>query len=368
MRTFLTIACLAALIGSAPVCHAGKFLTRYQAEQAIRHFEGSPDVRFTDADTDEDVSGPAWSQRGWFTLKETVATHKERSWQVDATSGEVLAASYGDNNPTSPTPRPFGPLTRAQCLEIAETFVRTKYADFDAMNFKLDEQDDADSWTGYGWSFSWHQEVEYGAVTPNYLKVEVNPRDGHVESYESRRFVTPKPSAPKFTVAEAVTRAKSATGIVTQDSVGETILIADPDRTYWHMTVSGVDRQGKHRCYVAEIDAQTGDLAGKCDAPLPANFMPKIMVAGEKQSIRFAKPAKPTMVSARTALAQLDYTVYWDPKKRQLRAERDQHLVIITIGSKIVVVDGKHVEMAEAPRLVKDRTQILSTLIDLLKK
>ncbi|MHB0998258.1 MAG: PepSY domain-containing protein [Armatimonadota bacterium] len=237
----------------ASIYYPQQYTTPEQAMEAVRSFEGNPSLQFSYVEMAETDAVTMWdSSRYSYDLKH-VYYPDDRNWSVNAITGEVYYAIYGDAYPER-ADDPFGPLTKEECRQIAENFARAKYADFDTMNFQPYEE-----WGDTGWYFSWWQLLDYGAKGYNDLAIEVNPADGHIQMYSSRRI-------PSFTVLEphvisqkAVDIAMQTTGIVTLDSAAPE-LNANPDGTFWEFEISGDNAQGKYLRSYIKIDAVSGNV------------------------------------------------------------------------------------------------------------
>ncbi len=257
ITNLLTLVCLIICIANA---YSQQFITPEQAMNAVRIFEGKPDLEFKDVELCHDTSGPSWSHRSWYSLKHKDYPTVAIDWMVDARTGEVVSAYYGDACPDAPSD-PFGPLTKEQCRQIAEQFARSKYAGFDEMNLQLV----AEEWTGKGWRFEWRERLAFGIEGINGVAVSVNPATGRIQSYSADRLLgeVHPPRQPKLTKEEAIERAKEVTGIVTVDWVEEPILTADPmGGVYWSLAIGGRDSEGEYRGYAITMSAEDGEIVG----------------------------------------------------------------------------------------------------------
>lgn len=237
-----------------------QFITPEQAMEAVRAFEGKPDLEFSTVDLQHDTSGPSWSHRSWYSLLHRDYPEVPHDWMVDARTGEVISAYYGDAVPSVPVSKPFGPLTKEQCYQIAENFARTKYQGFDQMNLQLVEEE----WTGKGWRFEWRQKLAFGALGINGVEVEVNPADGRIQNYSADRISALPPKEPKLTREEAIEKAKEAAGISEVDWIEGPELLADPiGNVYWGLALGGIDADGNYRGYAITLNAETGEVISK---------------------------------------------------------------------------------------------------------
>lgn len=277
MKRILAFVCLAWFVFATSQGMGQQFITPERAKEAVRAFEGKPDLEFSRVELQHDTSGPSWSHRSWYSLHHKDFPNTRHRWSVDARTGEVTSAYYDDAYPATHSSDPFGPLTKEQCRQIAENFARAKYQGFDQMGLQLI----AEEWMGEGWRFEWRQKVAFGALAINGVEVEVNPANGRIQSYSSDRITTLPPREPKLTKEQVIERAKEATGIVTVDWFEEPQLLADPlGNVYWGLALGGGDAQGKYRGYAVTLNAETGEVLSKApqmgvaESVIPSHLRP----------------------------------------------------------------------------------------------
>lgn len=258
MLRVTTMVTLASLFLLAAQGAGQDLISPEQAKEAVRVFEGDPNLEFEtiELDTEDDpeflkVLPPEIPQPWWYDLEASDG----RKWEVDARTGEVTWAYYPDAKPNVRSENPFGPLTKEECRQIAENFARAKYAGFDDMNFELKER-----WTGQGWEFEWRQKLAYGALGGNSVKVEVNPADGRIQVYHALRVKQQQPRQPKITREQAIEIAKQALGLVEIEGV-ETNLVATPaGNARWSVPMGGKLASGDYLGGIVYIDAETGSV------------------------------------------------------------------------------------------------------------
>lgn len=263
MRCLLLVfAVCAVLAGITPPAYGDQFITVEQAKQAVRQFEGNPNLQFAEPiRLEHDTSGPAWSHRSWYELSSTDPKGMEW-WFVDARTGEVTVAHYDREFPEVWWDRPpAGSLSKEQCRQIAEQFARAKYRGFDQMNLELVREEFEMS----GWLFEWREKKALGMIAINGVEVQVNPVNGHIQSYSSDRLGSSlPPQTPQVSREQAIEIAKQALGIVEVDWLEEPELLADPmGGVYWSFALGGGDAQGKYKGYAIIIDAVSGQVFDK---------------------------------------------------------------------------------------------------------
>jgi hypothetical protein len=262
MKLGMKVLICSLILASSSVCIAQQFISPDDAIQSVKTFENNSSLQITCSSVESITIGPSWMAMTIYSLTCTDTTGYSNNWVVDALTGEVANASYGDACISEYSDDPIGPLTQEQCLDIAETFAQSKYADFSSMNFQLDEQE----WALSGWHFSWRQQVAYGALTPNRVIVEVNPVNGKVQAYTSSRINTPIPQQPTYGSEQAIANAKSALGIIVQNYVEGPVLSVDPDGMFWDLVIDGQDNQGSHVNYAVRVDAISGQVVQSYEA------------------------------------------------------------------------------------------------------
>ncbi|MGB9587302.1 MAG: hypothetical protein ACPL7O_03900, partial [Armatimonadota bacterium] len=90
-----------------------------QAKEAVRVFEGTGAIEFSQVVLQEESDGPEWTQRQYYSLEDR---DRVRDWMVNANSGEVFWARYDQAYPAEPSDTPLGPLTQEQCRSNALSF------------------------------------------------------------------------------------------------------------------------------------------------------------------------------------------------------------------------------------------------------
>ena len=275
MRCFLLVFVVCAVLaGITPPAHGDQFITVEQAKQAVRQFEGDPNLQFAEPiRLKHDTSGPAWSHQSWYELS---STDRKSMWFVDARTGEVTYAYYDREYPEVWWDRPpAGSLSKEQCRQIAEQFARAKYRGFDQMNLELVGEE----FNLSGWVFEWREKKALGMIAINGVEVQVNPVTGHIQRYSSDRLGSSlPPQTPQVSREQAIEIAKQALGIVEVDWVEEPELLTDPmGEVYWSFALGGGDAQGKYTGYAIVIDAVSGqvfDKAPQVGSAPPAKIRP----------------------------------------------------------------------------------------------
>ncbi len=367
MRICMSMCTITLLLVCCSRCMAQQYITPVQAEQAVRAFQSEPGIQFESTLLREDPSDPSWIYDHYYIL--TCTSGRDDFWEVDARNGEVYRAFYGNAHPTESTESPFGPLTRAECFQIAEAYARAKYSDFDAMGLSPVPPNSSQDWTGKGWSFMWQQKVAYDATTPNGVSVDVSPADGRIQEYCSFRVTTPTPSEPEVTPQDAIASAQQATGIVTITESGQPVLVAEPGRTYWALTIKGQDSQGKSRFFGVEVDAYTGVALNTYEGAGPAPAKHVAQATGAVQSSKSPTTSKGGLAwaSARSMLTAIGCTIAWEPGRHILLATSTRGKIVLQVGKRIASVYGRNVVLAQSPRLVKGRVQVPSSFADLIR-
>lgn len=242
---------------------AQQLITSSQAMAAVREFEGNQSLDFSDVELDMDTEGPVWSHSWWYDLKINSYPNPDRTWTVNAVTGEVTGVFYGNNYPTEPTEIPFGALTQENCRQIAESFAIAKYDEFGAMNMQLVVSE----WICTGWRFEWRETVAYGALSVNGVDVEINPTNGIVQSYRAVRCSQVNPNQPQLSSSQALQIAKNAAGIVVLDWVQDQRLYAYPNgEVYWSVLLGGTTAQDKYVIFSVCLDAVSGAIIEKSPA------------------------------------------------------------------------------------------------------
>lgn len=240
--------------------NAQQLLTPQQAQDAVRSFENDSSLVFSDCLLQDITTGPTWNQTKWYRVFLNGSGDYDRIWRVQAYTGEIQRAMYGDRYPATDSDTPVGPRTQQECQVIAENYARAKYTGFDSMGFVINSQE----WVRSGWRFIWVQTVQYGARTLNSVTVDVNPSDGQVQAYSGYRYAVTTPVQPQITTQQAINRAMQEAYLVSQTSLEGPTLWADPDGlSYYTMIIGGVDILGEDHVWRVCVNAVDGSLVAK---------------------------------------------------------------------------------------------------------
>jgi hypothetical protein len=236
--------------------NAFALITPETARVAVTAFENNSNLQFGEVIYEQDETSPQWSSRNsYYNIQNAGYSSDPLSWMVDAATGEVFRAFYGDEyTDGSDTDQPFGTLSQEQCNQIAVSFVQSKYAGFNSTNF----QASPGNWSGRGWEFGWREILGSGAKSPNAIDIEVNPINGHIQSYCSWRVAAFTSPQVQVTAEQALTIAVAACGITNLDTNDTPELFADPDSIYWEFTLQGSDDDGDHLDFAVKINAVSG--------------------------------------------------------------------------------------------------------------
>lgn len=228
-----------------------------RAKESVCRFEGDRSLRIGQvlerSEYDKDESPPVRRYR--------VSVERDgrpyADFAVDASREEVTEANYYFTKYVAPTAKPQGPRTRDECRKLARTYVRARYKGFGSMGFRLSRQ----VWNRRTWGFVWEQILPGGAISPNYVSVDVSPADGRVRGYASARFEVQAPPPPKITAKEAL--AKANLGMNTRVDKFATdptpALRIDPEgNAFWRIEKQGSSSSECYRSDVEIVDAQTG--------------------------------------------------------------------------------------------------------------
>ena len=349
----LLLAILAVLIVPTAGCKGQSVITPEQAMDAVRAFEGDNPLQLTSDPLKEDLEGSEWEHERSYDIDDT--QNEDHRWTVDSITGEVIRASYYDARSEVRTEEPTGPLTQAQCRQIAEDFARAKYIDFDTMGFQLDEP----KWDGDGWSFFWGGlENIYGASIPNDVSVSVSPADGRIQYYSSYRLPVPMPppQQPQITSEQALEIVKTAKGLVTGATDYGAALRADPDHTFWSFTMYGENAEGKVFLYGAEVDAITGEIIDIVEA-MGGAHMPALKppaITGDPVSIRD--------LTAKVPGAK----VHWLGKEGA-RVFVGKNRYTLVPGRDTIEWTGGTIRLSAKMKIVGGRLMVPSGLLDVLK-
>lgn len=329
-----------------------QYITEEQARESVRAFEGDYSLQFSDMEFRERTDGPAWNHDAWFTLR-SGSYPDDAVHIVDASTGEVTQAAY-DLTPFESVEVPLGPLTQEDCRQIAEAYARTKYSGFDSMTFHLAKH----IWDYTGWRYEWEQTLEYGALSYNYILVQVNPVDGSIEFYRSSRVPVTPVRPPQVTSAQATEIARQAAGIVTITSVAPPMLRGNPDgSSCWRVEITGVDSE----CYELElivlVDAETGEVIDDGEPSGGSSLVPtldKFMVTADDISLRD--------LAAKVPGAK----VHWLGKEgARLFVGKDRYTLVP--GKDTIEWTGGTIKLSQKMMLVNGRLMVPSGLLDVLK-
>jgi hypothetical protein len=354
------------LLGVAPLAGFSDLITPDQAKAAVRAFEGDPNLEFSEVVLSQDADLPQWTQWQEYELTQAgTPENVDRSWMVDAATGEVTSAYYGDAVPDGdPSEDPVGRLTRDQCKQIAEDFARAKYAGFDQMTFRPDEGE----WGGYGWKFTWDEVLPNGASTPNGLRVEVNPVDGRVQSYASFRIAPFTPAEPQITAEQAIDIAVAAAGITELLDHTEPELGTSPEGTWWSVLVRGPSTPGEDLStwYHVGINAVTGEA----EVVTPADMEPSPVTrrrADKPQAVLANDVPKSTLVWVRDLCRKLPgSSVHWLGKPGAVLTFGGRTYGVKP-GSQTITWNGGKIVLSRKTVLVNGRLMVPLELLNILK-
>jgi len=353
MGRLATLLWMLVILIQAIVCFSQEIITLEQAKSSVRTFESDQSLEFWYAqyreyecllDEQECLQIPQWSiDLGSYDLRAGEPS-ADCFWSVDAATGEVTFAYYGFAAPEMSTDVPPGPLSQADCRQIAQRFANAKYADFATMGFQLA----VERWDGFLWRFEWEQIVAYGAVTPNSVTVEVSPEDGAIGSYSSSRIPTPVPSAPQISDQQAIDIAKTDAGIVTLEYAETPTLGVDPDNTYWGLDVRGLDVNGEYVAYAVGVDAVSGAVLWK-------------------YGMAITPPSSRSTISLRDLAAKVPGArVHWLGKEgARLFIGKDRYALVP--GKDTIEWTGGTIKLSQKMKIVDGRLMVPSDLFDILK-
>lgn len=328
-------------------------ITPEQAMEAVRAFEGDATLQFENVALTRNTSLPLWQLRDKYELyQQNLRDHR---WKVEAVTGEVVDAVYFDAWPKQTDyDTPFGPLTEVQCKQIAESFARLHYDDFDTRNLQLMEPNNGGRWTGDGWDFTWREKIACGAWTPTVVSVGVSPVDGKIYSYHTSRFATPTPPSPQLNAQQAIAAAAQVVGIVDLKYNDEPFFYATPEGITWTVEVGGGNAQsnGVHR--IVKLDAVTGQVVEI--KPVIASAAPNAQAASNREVNKPAsKKSNVEMAPIRDVVSSLSgATMKWDASTgarltfggKTYTIKQDSATVIwdkgsITLSQKTVLKNGR---------------------------
>ncbi len=341
-----------ALVTMAAGCRGQSVISRGQAMDAVRAFEGNSTLQLTCHPIEEDLEGVEWEHERTYRIYDS--QNEDHRWTVDAVTGEVTRASYYEARSEVRTEEPTGPLTQEQCRQIAENFARAKYAEFDTMGFQLKEP----KWKGDGWWFSWRRKNTYGAWIPNSISVRVSPADGRIQYYGCSRLAVPMPppQAPQITAEQAIEIVKTAKGLVTGGANYDPELSQDPDNTMWAFDVLGDNAQGEHLTYAAGVDAITGEIL-YADEPMGGSQVP----SPTKPSVVAGKPISTRDLAAKIPGAKVE----WLGKEAKLFVGKNRYTLVP--GKDTIEWTGGTIKLAQKMKVVNGRLMVPSGLLDVLK-
>ncbi len=271
MKIIALIVCVV-LILIAYAMVSGKsrnLLTEEEAKQIVRVFEGDPNLELKGQGLESDTLNPFYPKDKPYYSYDLDSLEKpdpKGSWEVDARSGTVVSVSYWDRFPEKERDKPSGSYTKPQCQKTAAEYARATYAGFDKAGFRLQ----AARWGGDGWEFGWQQIVEYGAFSPNFIKIAVSATSGRIQSYSSTYYPVLRPKRPpEIGKDKAVTIAAKASSIAKLDSYDQPSLHVDYSTLYWLMRVVGKSAKGRWIDALVEVDAYSGSVREAVLAPIP---------------------------------------------------------------------------------------------------
>lgn len=326
-------------------------ITPDQAKQAVRNFEGVPNLQFDSVTLDTD-NDPRWIDGTEYSLELHTPV---RDWSVDAFTGEVTMVLYMDKYPESQD-EPFGTLSQDDCETIALNYVHSKYAGFDNMNFQLKTPE----WKGDGWNFKWIQKLAYDALTMNGVDVDVNPESGEIQSYSSCRAPVTAPHQPQLTTQQAIDAAAQALGITSSVEVQQgPTLLADPQGgVYWVVEIGGLGSQGNFIGGSVILNAETGAVYDQAIAtglaPRKNRSLAPPVRAGKMLPIREVVSQIPT--SSVQWLGKDGAAVFIGCKK-----------VIVKPGDATVRGGSEQRKLSKKPKLDKGRLMVSGDLLDIVK-
>ena len=245
----------AVLALTCSLCWAQR-ITEEQAAEAVRAFEGDPNLQFRRIEVYENDEGPEWSHYEVYTLEAGDWDNEIADYSVDTTTGEVEGVTYYLHK-QHPLKEVGEPLPQEQCRQVAEDYARAKYRDFDSMGYRLQEQSLGERVR----KFVWRQVLDYEAVSMNYVEVEVRAADGRIQGYDCERYPVVRPQQPSVSSQQAVQIAMRAAGITDMMETPDTALRVDPlGVTYWTVVIQGLNAEGFDVCYYVRVECRTGEV------------------------------------------------------------------------------------------------------------
>jgi len=357
MKKYLLLWICVVGLWAASFCQI-QYITQEQAEDAVRSFESNSALQFGSVMYMEDTSGPEWLHDACYELEHSDYSNIARSWSVDAVSGEVTAAFYGDKIPDNPVDSPYGTLTQEQCRVIATNFAQAKCADFNNMGLQLDTQE----WNFTGWHFDWAQYVAYGAITPNGVDICVNPSDGSIQSYIVSRFPPSNPRQPQLSAEDAVNVAMLASGMYTLEDGAEPNLYTNPDgEVIWTLCLAGTEAEGiTYSILSVTIDAETGNILEM----VPSDEAPSTTAINTI-----------VLVPIREMIHKINNSaVYWlGNHKGKLILDRQAYMrtrqaFLLRPGSDQIEFGDKKIKLTRKVELKNGKLMVPANLLDILKR
>ena len=306
------------------------------AKAAVTSFEGGQ-VSFAAVTLNQaDITDPVWMQENLYEIHETSTSSVEgRIWYVDASNFQVIQGVYGSNMPSETYDAPPGPFSKDDCKVEALSFVQNKLGGIDT-TYVLD----GDSWDGSAYWFSWRQ-VLNGAFTPNEIKVSVIPITKLILSFSVSHYSILPPPQVVVTPDEAIEAAKEAGEVANPDTISTPELNTDPDVLVYSISITGNNTSGKLVHYCAFINAlawppEIVDIAisGGSEGNIPEH--PKL----KKASIGHIDAE-----GIRQMLETKGYTVIWDSKGQEVKAQKGQYRVTCKPGTKNIIINGRKVPL-----------------------
>ena len=348
LRLFALISCL--LLTVTAGCRGQSVVTPEQAKDAVRAFEGESSLELVCSDLQEYTEGPEWTHEKTYDLEDVEGAVRDRSWTVDAVTGEVTGVIYYDAGGAYGTSDPTGPLTQEQCRQIAEDFARSKCSWFDTAGLELKNQE----WCSDGWSFRWVQKIAHGAETPNGVSVDVNPADGRIQMYGCGNIPIPTPPELQITAQQAIDVVKADRGLATVYGTISTMLFASPDGIFWVLIdLTGEDAQGNRYVCSARVDAVTGEIVSISEpwsSPPPAKLS---TIADTPVSIRGLAAKVPGA------------SVHWLGKEARLFVGKNRYTLVP--GKDTIEWTGGTIKLSQKMKIVDGRLMVPSGLLDILK-
>lgn len=229
-----------------------------EAREAVVRFDGdrSLQIRQVVVRSEYDTDGSPPHRRYRISAEKDGRPYAD--FAVNASSGEVTEVNYYFTKCVAPTDKPQGPRTKDECQKLADAYARARYKDFGSMGFQLSRQ----VWNRRTWGFVWEQVLRGGAVTPNYVSVDVSPTDGRIRGYTCTRFEVQTPQPPKVTAKEALAKANLANNTRVDKFTTDPTPVLRIDlegNAFWRIEKQGSSSSEYYRSDVEKVDAQTGE-------------------------------------------------------------------------------------------------------------